>query len=530
MRRHGFLLLLAVFATRCGQSSAPPQAPGSQGPPIAVAFTVDSSQNRHAISPYIYGINNLDASRPAGLTLARAGGNRWTAYNWETNASNAGADYNHQNDDFLGGGEIPGEAVRSQVAAVHALGASMIVTVPMNGYVSADKAPHGDVANTPNYLQARFLESRPTKRRGFAYPPDIGDRAVFQDEFVAWLEATFAYARQTPTRTIFYSLDNEPELWAYTHPRVRPTGPVTYAELVERTIAYARAIKTVAPGALVFGPVTGWGGFVDLQNAPDGGGRNFLDFYLDSLQAAGGGRPLVDVLDAHWYPEVRIGGVRITEENVSPAVVAARVQAPRSLWDPTYVETSWISIDTGVGAIRLIPRLREQIAAHAPGMRLAFTEYNYGAANHISGGIAQADVLGIFGREDVFAATLWDLVASSPFIDAAFSAFRNFDGAGARFGGVSVLATTSNVTDTSIYASVDEGSDDRLVLVAINKSSTSTVQAQVALRHSRPLTSGRAYRLTGDGAALRAVSVSPGGNTLALDLPPFSVTTIELRS
>src|SRR5262245_48500863 len=108
MRRHGSLALLALLTTGCAQTTATSTPAAPQGPPIAVEFAVDTAQNRHAISPYIYGINELNASRPAGLRTGRAGGNRWTAYNWETNASNAGADYHHQNDDFLGGGEIPG--------------------------------------------------------------------------------------------------------------------------------------------------------------------------------------------------------------------------------------------------------------------------------------------------------------------------------------------------------------------------------------------------------------------------------------
>ncbi len=208
---------------------------------------------------------------------------------------------------------MAGEAVRPYVAAAHAAGASMIVTVPMAGYVSADKGPSGDVNQTPDYLNVRFLESRAAKRRGFSYPPDTGDRVVYQDEFVAWLESAFPDARRDPSRTLFYSLDNEPDLWASTHPRIRPTGKVTYAELVQRTEEFAGAIKAVAPGALVFGPVSyGWQGFVRLQDAPDNGGRDFLDFYLDSMRDAEGRarRRLVDVLDLHWYPEARGGGVR----------------------------------------------------------------------------------------------------------------------------------------------------------------------------------------------------------------------------
>ena len=208
---------------------------------------------------------------------------------------------------------------------------------------------------------------------------------------------------------------------------------MTYAELVQRTEEYAAAIKAVAPGALVFGPVSyGWHGFVRLQDAPDNGGRDFLDFYLDSMREAEGRarRRLVDVLDLHWYPEARGGGVRITEANNAPDVAAARVQAPRSLWDPTYAENSWISIDARVGAIRLIPRMKEKIAAHYPGTRLAITEYNYGGGDHVSGGVAQADALGIFGREDVFAAALWELQGGMRYVDGAFALYCNYDGAG----------------------------------------------------------------------------------------------------
>jgi hypothetical protein len=52
--------------------------------------------------------------------MGRIGGNRWTAYNWETNASNAGSDYLYQNDTYLGGGSAPGGAVAGPVGALHA--------------------------------------------------------------------------------------------------------------------------------------------------------------------------------------------------------------------------------------------------------------------------------------------------------------------------------------------------------------------------------------------------------------------------
>ena len=530
--------LLLLAACGGGGGATTPSAPSggtaapSAAPASSVRFSIDTGASRHAISPYIYGMNQPAwAGRSRGLRLARLGGNRWTAYNWETNASNAGTDYQNQSDAFLGGGDVPGEAVRGPVAAAHAAGAAMIVTVPIAGYVAADKSPGGDVNQTPDFLNARFFESRPGKGRGFAYPPDAGDRVVYQDEFVAWLESAFPYARGDASRTLFYSLDNEPDLWASTHPRIRPTGKVTYAELVDRTTSFAAAVKSVAPAALVFGPASyGWNGFVSLQDAPDAGGRDFLDAYLDQLRDAEGRyrRRLVDVLDLHWYPEAKGGGVRITEANSSADVAAARVQAPRSLWDPSYSENSWISVDARVGAIRLIPRMRDKIAAHYPGTRLAITEYNYGGGDHVSGAIAEADALGIFGREDLFAAALWDLSGGTRYVDAAFAAYCNYDGAGGRFGDTSVAAATSNGDTTSVYASVDAGSDDRVVVVAINKS-TGPTSAEVLLTHPADLARAQNWQITASSTGTRGADLAPTAhNAFRLEMPASSVTTLVL--
>ena len=542
MKARGLALagaLLALLLPGCGGGgSSSPTSPSSSPAPSAapagsVRFTIDSSASRHPISPYVYGMNQPDwAGRSRGLKLGRLGGNRWTAYNWETNASNAGTDYHNQNDDYLGGGDVPGEAVRPYVARAMAAGASMIVTVPMAGYVSADKAPGGDVNQTPDYLNVRFLESRAAKGGRFSYPPDAGDRVVYQDEFVAWLESTFPDARRDPARTIFYSLDNEPDLWATTHPRIRPTGKLTYAEIAQRTADWAGAVKAVAPTALVFGPVSyGWQGFATLQDAPDAGGRDFLDFYLDSMRDAEGrtGRRLVDVLDLHWYPEARGGGVRITDANDTAAVAAARVQAPRSLWDPGYSEDSWISIDARVGAIRLLPRMREKIAAHYPGTALAITEYNYGGGDHVSGAVAEADVLGIFGREGVFAATLWDLQPSAPYIDGAFALYCNYDGAGSRFGDTSVGTATTDDASTSVYASVDAGDDGRMVLVAVNKS-TGPTAADVLVTHPVDFTHGATWQISAVSASpARGQDLAPTAhNAFRLDMPASSVTALVL--
>ncbi len=131
----------------------------------------------------------------------------------------------------------------------------------------------------------------------------------------------------------------------------------------QRSIETASVIKDLAPDAKVLGGVTfGWSGMQSLQDAPDflqqvaaDGGRQldklqFNRWLLKTMAAEEQrqGRVLMDVLDLHWYPEAQGNGTRITaggEFDTSPAVVEARVQAPRSLWDATYFEDSYITRD-----------------------------------------------------------------------------------------------------------------------------------------------------------------------------------------
>lgn len=495
-----------------------------------VLFTIDSSKNVHAISRYIYGTNQGDLTKEAkGLTLTRVGGNRLTAYNWETNASNAGSDYQYENDNYMSSSSVAGAPMKAAVQAAESADASTIMTVPIAGWVAADENGPCPSNPTPAQIAQRFEPILPAKGSAFQYPPDTSDGKVYADEFVHWLESQFPTAQTDPTRRIFYMLDNEPDLWSSTHSEIHPQ-PVTYAELVQKSIAFATAIKAVAPQALIFGPVDyGWQGMVNLQNAPDANGRDWLDFYLDSMKAAGqaAGKRLLDVLDVHWYPEATGGGVRITGDGTGAAEVQARLQAPRSLWDPTYTETSWITQYSTNGPIELIPRLEQKIAAHYPGTKLSISEYNYGAGGDISGGIAEADALGVFGREGLFAAAVWLTSQTNNYLFAGFAMYRNYDGKGATFGDTSIQAQNSDVANASVYASVNSSNKTNVIVVAINKATSAKV-AGITIAHTTQLNAADVYTLTSasaqpqKAAGLTAVAT----NAFSYTMPPRSVSTL----
>jgi hypothetical protein len=512
-------------ASTGGGTVVTPGDPGAHD----VLFAVDSTGSTHPISPYIYGTNQGDLTKEAkNLTMTRVGGNRMTAYNWENNLSNAGSDYLYENDTYISASNVAGDPMKKAVQDATGNGASIIMTVPIAGWVSRTNNVQCPSNPSPAQIAQNFSPILPKKGSAFAYPPDLNDGKVYADEFVHWLESQFPTAQTDPQRRIFYMLDNEPDLWSSTHSEIHP-AQVTYAELVQKNTDFASAIKAVAPQAIVFGPVNyGWAGFANLQSAPDAMNRDFLDFYLDAMKTAEGtaGKRLVDVLDVHWYPEAQGDGHRIVDDGVTPGEVQARLQAPRSLWDPSYTETSWITGCCSNGPIALIPRLMKKITDHYPGTKLSFSEYNYGAGADISGGLAQADALGVFGREGLFAASTWLMSQTNTFLFAGFAMYRNYDGQGGTFGDTSIDLANSDIANTSAYASVVSKSGANVIVVAVNKSDQ-PLDAGITIKHTA-LAGADTYVLTSagpspqKGAALQAVAA----NAFLYHMPARSVTTL----
>ena len=513
------------------------------------------------ISRYIYGANFIDDASswnnqafPAEMAFNRMGGNRLSAYNWENNFSNAGNDYIYSNDGFLSGSSTPGEAVRARAQAAFNKGQAFMATIPMLGYVAADG--NGSVtvtdADRANRLATRFKVSKAVKGKAFTLTPNASDATVYQDEFVNWFNTTFPGRATHPTAPVFFSLDNEPDIWTSTHQEIQSnyndnsaTPRIqTYTGFTDTSVVYAKAVKSAMPGALVFGPaVAGFTGVVNLQRYPTPdpvyGTQIFFDVYLDRMAAASAadGRRLLDVLDLHFYDEQEVDGNNRINSDGQPqtaAMIAARLQAPRSLWDPTFTENSFVARYLG-GPIRLLPRLRDEIAAHYPGTKIAITEYSYGRLGDISGGVTQADVLGVFGREGLFAAALWPIGSASasgqplgPYAYGmgAFRMFRNYDGAGGAFGDTGLSATTSDVPNSSVYAS--RTASGKTVLIVINKASTSKV-LRVTLSGVGSPTGAQVWRMVdGTPNPTRSTDVTISGGVMTYTMPALSVSTLAL--
>lgn len=437
-----------------------------------VHITINTSLNRRPISPYIYGSNGQSSDEEENITARRLGGNRLTGYNWENNASNAGNDWNHSSDNYLpwnagipaSDENIPGIVLTSFHDTSLAMRTYTLLTLPMAGYVARDK--NGSVAENEAAPSARWVPVVNRKPGEFSTPPDLTDNAVYTDELLAMLLDRYG-AAGSQNGIEGYSLDNEPALWTHTHPRII-RSPIMVKDLIARSVDLAKTIKRMDPSAEVFGPALyGFNAYRTLQDAPDWSEYQnhypwFLHVYLDSMRHASqaAGTRLLDVLDVHWYPEPQ--GVYAGE--TSRSVAKARMQAPRSLWDSSYTEDSWIG--QWFSPVALLHNLHAAVDTYYPGTKLAITEYNYGAADHISGGIAQADALGIFGKYDVYFASRWG--ALDGYVSAAYKLFRNYDGAFSTFAATSVHAATDDNTNTSVYASVDDVGTLHIILLSKN--------------------------------------------------------------
>lgn len=455
-----------------------------------IVLTVDPTQINGPISPYIYGINFANESpellADVQLPVNRWGGNATTRYNWQIDMSNRGSDWVFLNVPYSDErADLPDESVANQwIEANMATNTASLLTLPLIGWTPNDEA-YACGFSVEKYGAQQWVEDgcgngvAANSETLLTGNDPLETSWEIDPQFVAdWVTyLTERYGTAVDGGVQFYSLDNEPMLWHHTHRDVHPE-PVTYAELRDRTIAYAAAIKTADPTAQTLGPVVwGWpayfysakdteSGSNFWRNPPDrqaNGDVPLIEWYLQQLAAyeAENGVRLLDYLDLHYYPQS--ANVALTEV-VDEETQAARLRAIRSLWDPSYVDESWIN-----EPIYLIPRMREWVKANYPGTKLSISEYNFGALTHINGALAQAEVLGIFGREGLDMATLWALPGGDVPGAYVFRLFLNYDGEGGQFGDTSIAAESSEWDTLSVFAA-ERSTDGAVTVMIVNKS------------------------------------------------------------
>jgi len=174
--------------------------------------------------------------------------------------------------------------------------------------------------------------------------------------------------------------------------------------------------------------------------------------------------------------------------------------------------------------------MREWVAECYPGLKTAIGEYNFGGDEDTSGGIAQAELLGIFAREGLDHALYWFAPAPNSPSYFAFKMFRNPDGQNTAFGDRYLPVTASAPFDVSVHAARDTKSG-RLTFVLVNKRVAK--DARVTLKLSKRVPEQEAVFYEYSGADRFAIGQLParklGGDSLVVPLPAFSVVRFDLK-
>ncbi len=185
--------------------------------------------------------------------------------------------------------------------------------------------------------------------------------------------------------------------------------------------------------------------------------------------------------------------------------------------------------------ICLIPRMKNWVNANYPGTKLTISEYILGAetTSEPSGAIAEADLLGIFGREGLDVATMWperypNLLPTDP-VTYAFRLYRNYDGAGGQFGANGVSAVSGDQTQLSSYAALR--SDGALTVMIVNKT-PNNLSSNVSLANFVPASTAKVYQYS--GANLTAIqtladqAVTASG--FSATFPAYSATLVVMQA
>jgi len=525
---------------------------------VGQTVNVDATANQHPISPLIYGVAFAGTSQtPTSQVLSdlncpihRSGGNGTSRYNWQVNSSNTAADYYYES---IGSG-APGKDGDDFITKSKAGGAQPMLTIPLLDWIAKAGPGHPYLCSYPTStfpsqqsvdpFQTNCGNGRDPSGNLITNPladpntANVPNSVAVQQAWVQHIVNTWKPASQGGLQ--YYILDNEHSIWFSTHRDVHPNGP-GMDEIFQKMRDTAIAIKAVDASAFVEGPEEwGWEAYFFSGKDQQAGNHNdmaahgneyYLPWLLDQFHnyETSNHQRLLDIFSVHYYPQGDLHGHSEFSNDDSSVTQQLRNQSTRSLWDPSYVDQSWIQ-QTGLGNVMLIPRLKTWVTQHYPGIKTAITEYNWGDESRMNGATAQADIYGIFGRENLDIGVRWTTPAPGTPAYNAMKMYRNYDGSKSTFGDTSVSTTVPNPDHVSAFSAVRK-SDGALTVMLVNKDAGTSPSVSVNLAHFQASGVAHVWQLTGSpGSSTNSINhlsdINVSSNTISLALPAQSVTLL----
>jgi len=448
-----------------------------------VSITVNADQNKRKVSPFIYGRNNSFDKAPsfykdAGLRFARTnGGNNATKYNWRKRITSHPDWYNnvYYSNDW--------DKVSLQAAAEHP-DMQVMWAFQLLGRV-ASSTNHN--FNDWGYNRSQYWSGVGQNLAGGGVLNPKGDHKALvdgnanlytqawpADSSVAILDNWFGPngLGLNKKQFLYWSMDNEPEIWNGTHDDVMPTL-IPASVFMDRFIELAKKARAKFPEIKICGPVPAneWQWYKWGNEGITIAGRYYcwLEYFIKRCadEEKASGLSVLDVVDIHSYP--------------SFASNVEALQSHRIYFDVNYdfpgangLRTITGGWNTSLTKEYIFKRINGWLDEHfGPnhGKTLGLSEWSPGPSEANLASVIYASHLGEFAKNGVEVFSPWT------WVDGMWETLHLFSRYAKNY---SVSSTSSDENAVSAYTTVNSAGDSMTVVI-VNRDMNNTRSISVNL-------------------------------------------------
>jgi hypothetical protein len=515
----------------------------------SITVQVNAAEGRIPVSPYIFGRNNNLSDNPdsptspadinlykeAGLRFAREnGGNNATKYNWRRKLSSHPDWYNNVYDHNW---DFASQDIQNRMPGLQVMWAFQLI-----GKAAGNK---NNNFNDWAYNRSQWWSGvGQNLAGGGVVNPAGGSQALVNGNpelyLVNWsadsttgiLDHWFGPGGlgYDKSQFIYWSMDNEPEIWNGTHDDVMP-ALLSASAFMDAYFAVAKKARERFPEIKLTGPVPAnewqWYKWGNESLVIDGKYYCWLEYFIKRVadeQKATGIR-LLDVLDIHWYP--------------SESSNADLVQLHRVFYDETYVYPGANGVKTINGGWDgsqtkeyIFKRINDWLSTYFGenhGITIGLTENAISSSDPNIVSVVYASMLGTFADNGVEVFTPWSWKTGMWETLHLFSRYSK---------AIRVKTTSGNEATLSGYSTINSNSDSLTVILVnrdLSTSRTATVNLtgfsvpggnyKVLELSSLPSTETFVSHTTN---ALKSRTVTVSGNSFSITLPSLSTTAVIL--
>jgi hypothetical protein len=511
-------------------------------------ISVDANLNKRAVSPYIYGLNN-DYDKPAqfykdaGVRFSRMNqGNNATKYNWRKKISSHPDWYNnvYANDWDAKSKKFAQNNPDMQVMFAFQLLGRVASSTAYNfddWAFNSSKWWNGVNQNlTGSGVPDTVKVFKDNKWQHVSKAKVEGDVNLYTQEWPA--DSTVAILKHwfgegglglNKNQFLYWSMDNEADIWDGTHDDVMPNGLLPASEFMDKYIDVAKKAKALFPEIKLCGPVTTsewqWFKWGSESIRVNGVYYTWFEYFIKRCadEEKASGLRVLDVFDIHHYPWASND--------------AGALQNHRSFFDKTYIYPGANGVKTINGGwdesqnkIYIFQRVNDWLNKHFGanhGITLGLSEWHTGVSNPNLASVIYASTLGVFANNGVDFFTPWSWNVGMWETLHLFSRYSK---------GFSVSSTSSLENTVSAYTTVNDAADSMTVIivnrdrtaaknVTVNLSNFAAANGSYKTLQLASLPAGETFKSHSNNA-LKTNSVVVNENSFTISVPALSTTAV----